>query len=748
MMTERREQIAVAAAPKGFSRRQFLRISGAFGLGLVVAGPLRAGAMAAGPAWPGAATADGEGQASPLPQRSKPTDVDAYLKIGPDGAVTLYTGKLEYGQGIQTGFAQLAAEELDVPFESVNVVMGDTDRTPWDVGTYGSLSTRSTGPVIRQAAAELHQWLLEMGAGRLGLTTDRVHTENGSVVANDDPSKSVSYSALAAGGATGLTTQGTATLKDPSKYTIVGQSIGRVDLPEIVVGKTKYTYDTTVPAMVHGKIVRPPSWGAKLASIDFSAAQSMPGVVGVFQDGDFAGLAAERHEQAEAALAAVKATWTEQNSPYTSDNIHDAIKSTADAGKPIHPPAGDVDGALAGAAKTVKATVRSAYVAHAPMEPMTALVNIKPDKTEVWVSTQDPFLAQDAVAQTLNLPREQVVVYPPRSGGAYGRKTLPDQLVEAARLAKALGRPVRINRTREEEFQLEHARPAMVVEVTAGLDGHGQVSTWDWSTYSAAYFPEGASQPTAAGADNASNVLDYYDIPNARSIFRQGVSPLPVTFWRDNGAPVNSLARESAIDELAELSGVDAVSFREKLLQSHPRLLAVMKAAVQMSGWKPGVGSTGQGYGLGLAFSDNTYVAEVAKVGVDASSGKVHVQNVYAAVDAGLLVNPMAARHQIEGSIVSQGTSSTLFEQLKFAKGRVTNPSFAQYPSMSFLDAPSVDVQFIEDKAQPMQGIGEPAVGAVSAAVSNAVYDLVGVRLRDLPFLPDKVLAALKAKGQ
>jgi nicotinate dehydrogenase subunit B len=747
-MANRPADTRTAAPAKGVSRRQFLRISGAFGLGLAVAGSLRGGATAAGPDRPGPITVDGEGQPAVLMQRRRPSEIDAYLKIGPDGTVTLYTGKLEFGQGIQTGFAQLAAEELDVPFERVNVVMGITDRTPWDLGTFGSLSTRSTGPVIRQGAAELHQWLLELGADRLGLSVDQVHSANGAVVANGDASKSVPYADLAAGKVPDRTVQGTAALKDPSRYTVVGQSIPRVDLPDKVNGKVKFAYDMTVPGMVHGKIVRAPSWGAKLASIDFSVAQSMPGVVGVFHDGDFAGLAAERHEQAEAALDAVKATWTEQHSPYTSENIHDALKSTADAGKAIHPAAGDAGGALTGAAKTVKVTVRSAYVAHAPLEPMTALVNIQPDKTEVWISTQDPFAAQDAVAKTLNLPREQVIVYPPASGGAYGRKTLTDQVVEVARLAQALGRPVRINRTREEEFQLEWARPAMQVEVTAGLDGQGGLTAWDWGTYSAAYFPEGASAPTPAGADNASNVQDYYDIPNARSTFYQSVSPLPVTFWRANGSPVNTLARESAMDELAEAAGVDPVSFREKALQSHPRLLAVMRAAVEKSGWKPGIGMTGQGYGLGLGFADNTYVAEVAKVQVDQSSGKIQVQHVYAAVDAGLLVNPMAARHQVEGSIVSQGTSSTLFEQLTFAGGKITNPSFAQYNPLGFLDAPAVDVSFIEDKTQPMQGMGEPAVTPVSAAISNAVYDLVGVRLRDLPFLPSKVLAALKSKAQ
>jgi len=736
------------------SRRQFARLSAAVGGGLVIAACSRAKPPAPSPSTnatattpPAASGAVPSATAATLSRRTVPTDVDAYLKIGPDGKVSLFTGKLEYGQGIQTGFAQLAAEELDVPFESVTVVMGITDRTPFDIGTFGSLSTRATGPVIRQAAAELHQWLLELGAARLLVDVGEVGSRGGSVFSQANPSQSVSYAELAAGKASGRSTKGTARIKDPAQYTVVGQSIPRVDVPQKVNGQMKYGYDMTVTGMVHGKVVRPPSLGATLQSVDFGKAKSMPGVVGVFRDGDFAGLAAERHEQAEAALAAVKATWAEKDSPYTSENIHDALKSTSDAGRPVGAPVGDAPGTLAAAAQKVSVTVRSPYLAHAPIEPMNALVHVQPDKTEVWTSTQDPFAAQDAVAATLNLPREQVVVYPPMTGGAYGRKTLTDQAVEAARLASALGRPVRINRTREEEFQLEYARPAIQVELTAGLDAGGRLVAWDWATYSTAYFPEGAKTPLQAGADAAANVLDYYSIPNVRSMFYQGVSPLPVTFWRANGSPVNGLARDSATDELAELAGVDPISFRETLMHDHPRLLAVMHAAVEKSGWKPGKGATGQGYGLGLCFTDGTYVAEVAHVSVDHASGKVRVDHIDAAVDCGLIVNRTAAQRQIEGGILMQGTSSTLNEQLTFAKGKITNPSFAQYAPLGFLDAPTVDVVFIEDKAQPMQGIGEPAVGAVTAAISNAVYDAVGVRLRDLPFLPSKVLAALKSKS-
>jgi isoquinoline 1-oxidoreductase len=742
MMRPVNEQAATACVR--LSRRDALKLSGLLGFGLIVAcSRLPAGSGAEAPEIP----APGQTAGTPvaLPRRSLPTDVDAYLRLGQDGALTVYTGKVEYGQGIQTGFAQLAAEELCLPIDRVSVVMGITNQAPYDNGTNGSQSTRSTGPIIRQAAAEMRTWLLELGSARLGMPIDKLQTENGAVVAIDDPSASVSYATLAAGKTSNLSTKGTAPLKDPSLYTLVGQSSARLDIPDKVTGRMKYGYDVAVDGMVFGKVVRPPSWGATLETIDFSAARRMPGVLAVFRDGDFAALVAKRPEQATAAHSAVRATWSERGSPYTSENIFDALKSTRDGGKPIGSPVGDASSALQSSTKRVSVRVTAPYVAHAPIEPMTALVHIQPDKTEIWTSTQVPFTCQDECAQMLNIPREQVVVYPLMSGGAFGRKNLTDAVRETIRLAQAVGRPVRIQWTREEEFQWEHPRPAMLIELNAGLDASGTLNAWDWASYATAYFPEGSDKAVPSGADAASNVLDYYRIPNVHSAFYQGVAPLPPEYWRANGAPINSLARESAIDELAQLAGADPISFRESLLAGKPRLLNVMRAAVEKSGWKPTVGASGQGYGIGLGWLDGTYVAEVAKVTVDRSTGRVRVEHIDCAVDCGLVVNPTAVMRQVEGSIVMQGTSSTMNEQLTFAGGKVTVTKFAEYAPIGFIDAPSVDVLIVGDQNQPMQGIGEPAVTPVSAAISNAIYDAAGIRVRDLPFLPSKVLAAVKA---
>jgi CO/xanthine dehydrogenase Mo-binding subunit len=385
-------------------------------------------------------------------------------------------------------------------------------------------------------------------------------------------------------------------------------------------------------------------------------------------------------------------------------------------------------------------------VTHAPIEPESALAQVSGDTAEVWASTQAPFGIRTAVANALGRSDDEVVVHTAMSGGAFGRKSQPDAAIEAARLSNAFGRPVRVNWTREEEFQLDRFRPAMLIELETGLDNQGKIAGWTYDLYAAAYFKPLGPNPMPAAANAGMDATQYYAIPNTRTTFYQSESPLPVTFWRANGGPVNALARETALDELAEAAGTDPVSFRAALLANNPRLLAVMKAAVQKANWTPGVGKTGQGIGLAVDFADGTYVAEVAHVAVDEQSGAIRVQHIDVAVDCGLVVNPAGARSQIEGGIIGQGVSSTIKEAITFADGKITNNSFRAYNPLRMSETPTVDVVFVEDKSQPMQGLNEPAVCPVSAAISNAVYDAVGVRLRDLPFTPDRVQAALQAR--
>ncbi|MBV9354553.1 MAG: xanthine dehydrogenase family protein molybdopterin-binding subunit [Chloroflexi bacterium] len=677
--------------------------------------------------------------------RAIPNDVDAWLRVDAEGVVTLASGKVEFGQGIQTAFGQLVADELDLPFASVRVVLGSTDSAPFDTPTTGSASLRTTGLLVRQAAAELRQWLLALAAQRLGAPVDALSTTNGRVLVTAQPERTISYAELAAGKPSQRQFSGKAPLKSPEQFACIGQSVARVDVPAKVDGSMTYGYDATVPGMLHGKILRAPSLGASLATLDIGAARAMPGVAGVVQDGDFVGLAADRLDHAQAALEAVSATWNERASSATHETIFDLLKGTPDQGRRT----GDNDSSatLGGAAQRLSVRVTAPYLAHLSIEPQSALARPNGNALEVWASTQAPFEVQSAIAGALHRPLDSVVVHAVMAGGAFGRKAAPDAAVEAARLAIGLGRPVRVSWTRDEEFQLDQFRPAMLVELETGLDASGGIVGWTYDLYAAAYYESRGKAPMFSSADAGAHAPDIYAIPHARTIFYQSQTPLPVGIWRANGAPVNALARETALDQLAEMAGVDPVSFRARLLADNPRMLAVLRAAVQKAGWTPAVGRTGQGVGVALDTANGTWVAEVARVAVDTTSGVVRVEHVDVAVDCGLVVNPGAARSQIEGGVIGQGVSSTLKEQVTFANGRITNATFQQYGPLRATEAPTVDVVFLDDRTQPMQGLGEPAVGPVSAAISNALYDAVGVRLRDLPFTPDRVLTALLQAG-
>ncbi len=723
---------------KTLSRRQLVQATGAVA-GLAIAfssRPDRASTRAVARQQPGA----------PQP----PTDLDSYLRVNEDGSITAMTGKVEFGQGIQTGFGQLIAEELSVPFESVQMIHAITDQVPYDGTTAGSSSTRRTGVRLRQAAAEMRAWLIELGATELGVGAEELAVNDGAVFVSASPQTSVSYAELAAGKVAQRELREDIVLKDPADYTIVGTDVPRVDVPMKVNGAMKYGIDAAVDGMVFGKIVRPPARGATLASIDFSAAEAMPGVVGVIHDGEFAGLAAETLEQAEAALGAVEAEWTLPATTTTHETIYDLLKSTPDAGQKLgeedeaiieEDPAVAVDNST----QTISLTYKAPYVSHSPIEPKSSLVRITDDRVDVWTSTQAPFSVQSAVATALDREPTSVVVTTLMGGGAFGSKVQPDSEVEAARLAQAVGRPVKLIWTRQEEFQDARFRPAMLIEIEAGLDDAGNLSAWNYDLYSAAYFPEGAAVPTACAASQSADIRDVYDAPTSVTMWYQSHSPLPPYYWRVNGASPNSFAREAAIDELAEMAGLDPVAFRTRLLANNPRMQAVMDAAVAKAGWTPGVGSTGQGIGIGLAFDVGSWVAVIAHVEVDETTGQIRVRHVDTAIDCGLVVNPLAVRHQAEGSII-MGLSPTLREMTTFENGRVTNATFGEYQPITMMEAPTVDCVFVEDKTQPMGGVGEPFVGPVPAAVANAVYDAVGIRLYDMPFTPDRVLAVLQSR--
>ena len=742
-------------APARLSRRRLLQAAGAAaGLTVAWSSAVTRGAQQGGTATPianiSSPVAGGTPAATPVAVLAgPPTNLDAYLRIDPSGTVTLMTGKVEYGQGIQTGFAQLVAEELSLPFESVQVIMGRTDVAPFDIGTFGSLSTRLTGPRIRQAGATMRAWLLELGSQQLSQDVSALSLSGGKVVVTADPSKAVAFADLAAGKVSKRDLDTSAPLKDAANLTVIGQSIPRPDVSHKVNGEMQYGIDTAVDGMVWGAIVRPPSFGATLTSIDFSAAQASPGVVGNFRDGDFAGIAAERYEQVEAAIGLVKATWQELNTGTTSENIHDVLLKTADAGTNLgddtSDPASKIDIATS-ITNPVQLTFRAPFVNHTPIEPRNALVQILDDRVNVWSSTQDPFTVRTVIAKLLERDPETVIVTPMAAGGAFGSKITPMAEPEAARLAKAFNRPVKVLWRRDEEIGNGQYRPASLVNIITGLDAKGAVAGWQYNLYSASYFPEGSTgedHQNGAASDWSADIREIYDVPTARSMWYQGAAPLPPYYWRVNGATLNTWAREVTLDILAEQAGQDPISFRRTMLDNNPRMAAVMDAVVKQAGWTPGVGRTGQGIGIALGFDAESYVAEVARVEVDQTTGEIMVRQVDAVIDCGLIVNPEAVKHQVEGSVVL-GTSSALREIVKFANGKVLNPSFKEYAPITMREAPAVRVGFVEDKTQPMAGVGEPGVAPITGAIANALYDLTGVRLYDTPFTADRVLAELQ----
>ncbi len=735
--------MATRITESSLSRRSLLKATGVAGLAVTFSVPVRARQatpeVAPDPGVVNARGIDYNGSIAPF---AFSTEVDTFLHIDEEGKVHLKTGKIEFGQGIKTGFMQLIAEELDVDVEDVIVSMAQTDEAAPEMGSFGSMSTQVSGPVFQQAAATMRAWLLDIAADELGDSAADLTIEAGVV---SGPSGSLTFADLAAGKATEREINPDATPKDPTTYKVVGQSLPRVDITDKVTGQQIYGIDVEVEGMVYGKVVRPPSLDAILEDVDFSAALEMPGIVGSVHEGNFAAIAGERMDQVNAAIREVKATWTETGSTITSENIHDKIKETADAGMPLDEEgaAGDPEAALAGFDGVETYIYRVPYLNHAPIEPKAAVADVRADSAEIWVSTQDAFSSRFVLAKHLGLDESKVVVHGMHPGGAFGSKIVPQAEVEAATISRAIERPVKLVWDRLEEFQFGQFRPAMQVEITAGVDDDGAIAGWKYDAYTAAYYPEGSKIPTASASDWSANIHEIYpDVPETRTTLYQGVSPLPPYFWRVNGATTNTFARESTIDILAEQAGMDPVSFRIGMLENSPRLAAVIDAVVDAAGWSPAVGSTGQGFGIAAGFDAGSYIAQVAQVEVDPESGELRIVHVEAAIDPGLAVNPEAIKHQIEGSII-QSLSAALREGITFEGGKLTNGTFSQYKPIVMRDAPSIGVTVLSDPSRPMGGVGEPGVAPTLGAVGNAIYDAIGARVFEVPFTPDRILAAL-----
>jgi len=666
-----------------------------------------------------------------VPQRSLPTDFNAFLRIGEDGHVSCFTGKIEMGQGVVTSLAQMLADELDVSLEAVDMVMGDTDLCPWDRGTFGSLSTRSFGPALRAAAAEARQVLLQLASEALNVPIGNLGTDNGLVFDRSNKRNQISYAQLAKGKRIERHLTETASVKKPSEFKIMGKPITRRDAEAKVTGKAKYAGDIQLPGMLYAKILRPPAHGAKLIELDVSTTREIPGLQ-IIQDRDLVAVLHQYPDVAEVARSKIKARYEKPETTVDERSIFDHLLNMAPEGRVVAN-GGDLQAGQAAAAATFDHTYLNDYVAHAPMEPHTAVAQIEAGKVTVWASTQTPFMLKEEVAEALGIPSDQVRVITPFVGGGFGGKTRNLQAVEAARLAKLSGKPVQVAWSRAEEFFYDSFRPAAVVKIKSGITNPGKINFWDYHVYYAG--ERGSAQ--------------FYDIPHHSTIAHgsgwqgpPGSHPFATGAWRAPANNTNTFARESQIDIMAAKAGMDPVEFRLRNL-ADGKMRRVLKAAAEKFGWQPAKLPSGRGRGVALGIDAGTYVATIAEVEVDKEAGNVEVKRVVCAQDMGLAVNPEGATIQMEGCIM-MGLGYALKERIRFKGGEIFDLNFDTYDIPRFSWMPEIETVVIDDKESPPQGGGEPAIVTMGAVVANAIYDAIGVRLFQLPMTSERIREAMK----
>lgn len=661
--------------------------------------------------------------------RGLPSDFNAFLRIGEDGRVTCFTGKIEMGQGVITSLAQMLADELDVPLKSVDMVMGDTDLCPYDMGTFGSMTTRFFGPPLRAAGAEAKRVLFELAAEYLETPINQLEVENGVIFKKSNPEERVTYAQLTKGKKIQRHIAGEVAVKRPADFKIMGKPVTRADAQEKVTGKAKYAGDIRPPGMLYAKILRPPAHGARLIGVDLSEVKKLKDVQ-VIQEGDFVAVLHKYPDEAEKALSKIKAKFAPSELHVDDKGIFDHLLRVASDGNVVSR-GGNIQTGEKRAATIFEETYLDGYVAHAPIEPHTAVVKIEGNKATVWASTQTPFRAKDEAAQALGFPAENVRVITPFVGGGFGGKTSNLQVVEAARLAKLAKKPVQVAWSRKEEFFNDTFRPAAVVKIRSGITEKGKVSFWDYHVY-------------FAGSRGSQH---FYDIPDhsttAHGAGRGGPRshPFRTGAWRAPANNTNTFARESQIAMMASKAGIDPLEFRLRHLQDK-KMVRVLKTAAEKFGWTSAKAPSGRGYGIACGIDSGTYVATIAEVEVDKKSGHVQVKRVVCAQDMGLSINPEGATIQMEGCI-TMGLGYALKEDLHFKDGEIFDLNFDTYETTRFSWLPKIETVIIDDKNAAPQGGGEPAIITTGGVVANAIYDAIGVRLFQLPMTPERIKEAL-----
>ena len=726
------------------NRREFLAAGGS----LVVSFAISPGAFAQGPV-PVKTVSLGE--------------VDGFLAIAADGTVTVYSGKVDLGTGVRTAFMQIAAEELDVPLDRVRVIEGDTLLTPDQGATTSSVSISRGGMEIRHAAATARAALINEGAKALGLPAENLTTENGAVVSRAD-GRSVAYSRLVGGRNFALKLDAKARVKDPKSYRIVGQPVPRVDIPAKVAGTFVFMQDYRVPGMLHARVVRPPTMRGRLSAVDDSAARRIPGYVKMVRKNDFVAVIARDEWAAIRAARALSTEWANWEGLPDKAKLWESVRATKVLRDEVTQNIGNAPEALKSAPRTLKATFDFAIHTHGSIGPSCAIAQWQDGNLTCWTASQQTHELRKQLADMFAVKADKVRCIYVEGSGCYGRNGHEDAAADAALLAQETGQPVRVQWSREDEHVWDPKGPPTLIDYAAGLDERGNVVAWTAD----AYIPQGqsVSRATLIAADLAGMPKDQshpgsiqqqlalpYAFPNVRTVaHRLADTPFRPSWIRTPGRMQNTFGNEVFLDEVAQASGADPLAYRIALLKDK-RGIEVLERLSRLANWQPRGASprrqsgdivTGRGVSYVKYELVRTYVGAVAEVEVNRKSGAVTVRRFYVTHDCGQIINPDGLKNQIEGNII-QTTSRTLVEDLQFNRSTVTSRDWAGYPILRFPGIPDVVIELIDRPAEVPWGAGEPTTAVVPSAISNAVFDAVGVRLRSVPFTPDKVLAALRA---
>jgi isoquinoline 1-oxidoreductase len=646
-----------------------------------------------------------------------PDEIAAWLRVGRDGSVEVFTGKTEIGQNIRTSLAQAVADELRVPLDRITMVMADTARTPFDMGTFGSRSTPTMAPQLRKAAAAARSVLVEIAATRLGVAPSELEADGGRIV-HRSSGRALGYGDLTAGEPIAKVIGPTPpTIEDRSAWHVAGTTQPKVSGRDFVTGRHQFPSDIARPGLMHGAVVRPPVIGATVQDGGGVSTAGAPGTR-VVRDTGFVGVAGPDTLSVRKAAALVEARWHPPAKLASDRSLFEDLRRVAETPKPVFE-SGTIDRAREEAATTLDAIYTGVYIAHVPLEPRAAVAEWSGDSVTVWTGTQRPFGVRAELSEAFHIPLDKVRVIVPDTGSAYGGKHTGECAIEAARLARADGRPVKVCWTRAEEFTWAYARPAAVIDLKSGIGADGRIAFWSFDTFN------------AGGA----GIRTPYDIPHQRIRSLPSESPLRQGSYRGLAATVNNFAREAHMDALAEAAKADEVEFRLRHL-SDARLKGVLQAAADRIGW----GRAAEGAcGIACGFEKGSYVGTAVRLSVEGSSVRLH--RIACAFDCGAVVNPNGLQNQVEGAVV-QGIGGALFEAVTFDEGRVTSDALSRYRVPRFRDVPPIEVISLEPKGAPSVGAGETPLIALAPAIAGAAFRATGLRVRGLPI--EREIAKLK----